>query len=660
MSEENLLFGEEWHAKEWDVWRSGEAVAAALPNRDQIVDALQPWCRAWLATTEPRDASRVGAAELPAEVDPEIANALRESTAGHGIAADTPQRAAAWSLMMDAMARALIAAAPRRDVIRAFYGVPGWPQSAYRVFTRRLRVAAVENKPQAQAWIAFLADVPADLAADLQHETGQAYIEAAAAWSKVDDAFAIFDAGYRRGMDWNPITDWHRTRMSFLLELSPDDWARTVDSLPLPHMMWDAVDTGRVSADPDLIQHLLANGPRVFDADGKWTRSVVVLLVSDLVDDYIRSVHQNVWRAAQDWGAQGPEIVAWRERGKQRLTQLEGGELRGKAEALYSTLIARPDGKPLAFEVFARMTRVMIIGEFGHRAGQWSANGAAIKAMTSALLKAGVQTDALRAWWKSREDDERQHRVARGEQFDTSSAAPTLLTEGLPYLVGAIAMLETMKADGGTVEAATRLWEWATQLLVGRDPGVDLIHVGRADSGLQFLGYLLARQPVPRDAWKKLYGSLESQRRRAAMVANEVPSPRGSIDLGWTGLFACLCWGQRGGTFDDIAALHADVLTASRYLYLTASGIDVRGKTPLRLLVGCFAVATAVWKEHFADVAVEMLTPLANDPVAMRDVFAALTANKVPPETIAAIAARLGIGVDETSADANRISPPHD
>jgi len=458
-----------------------------------------------------------------------------------------------------------------------------------------------------------------------------------------------------------PVATWERTRMVLLLLLSPEAWINALDQLPLPILMWNAIQMLALRDDPALIEHLIADVPAAFDAAGSWTGSVAALLISDVVVEQLQATHGAARVAALGLDASLPATVDRAERAKLRLAALENSELEAWATRVYASLLDRPGGDAVAFELLARLCGTAIHGEWDHRAGEWSANETALAAMVRALIEKNESVAKLEAWWCQREAVESQRRTATRHPPDTSMTAGMLRVPGLPYLVGAIAMLHERHPDPRKACAndAALLWAWAERLFLERDRGIDLLHAARVQLGFDRLGYLLAAQRRPDQAWRALHRRLAPQRRRLAIHAFE-PSGRkfhGSYYLGFVAVLALIHWNRSGSTDEQlhVRAFYQVLLEEARQMYLTAPMLD--RKRAAALLATCFAPVRAVFGQSFGDHLVGMLAPLANSPVLVRDICQVLVSNGVAEDTLQSVGDRLGIDLAAARTLAARLAP---
>ena len=526
----DLAWADPEHCEERDAWSRGVSLIAAT-YRDVSVQLLRPWAQTHFAGQglDPRTSA------LPSpEVSPaELQNALSElRTAGEPW---TDWQLAAWSLLAEALAVEFLAAEPNRHIPERLYEIPGAPASFFRTIEEQI---ARRRNGNWSAWLQFLGHTPSDLALVLEKESGLAFEDAAQEWAQRADPLEIFNAQYRRtGPRVGTAANWEWSRLRLLLALSPEDWARAVDALPVPNLMWGAVEVLLLHSNGALIRRLLECAPLVINANGEWTGSATALLISDLVLDHITAVHGSVREATLDLGPRTQEIEQQRHIAQKRLEALEGGELSAWASGVCNSLLARPDGAPIAFELLARLCRTEILGTWDHRREQWSANQTALAGLARALIGNSTDLEELRRWWERQESREADRRKARGDVPDTSAAAPSLYTEGLPYLVGGAFILYQRQPNPRAVTgpAAAMLWAWAKRLFVDRDPGLDLPHVTNEMTAFRWLGYLLAAQPAPDKEWRGLYEQLEPQRRRRAKRTFEKGAKvHGSYDLGLT------------------------------------------------------------------------------------------------------------------------------
>jgi hypothetical protein len=281
--------------------------------------------------------------------------------------------------------------------------------------------------------------------------------------------------------------------------------------------------------------------------------------------------------------------------------------------------------------------------------------------MVRAIVERDVPIAKIEAWWRRREADEAHRRTARGDVPDTPGTAEPLLLDGLPYLIGATAVLHARFANPREAcgETADLLWAWTEELFRRRDPGIDLLVSARVQAGFDWLGYLLAAQRRPDEAWSALHRRLAPQRRRRTQLAFE-PSGRKlhhSDSLGFIATLALIHWNQRASA-DEHPHIHAffrALVEEARRMYLTAP-LEDRRRSWARL-VDSFAPARAVFGHAIDEPVAGLLAPLANDPVIVRDICEILTQNHATEDELGRISERLGMNLVNLRDLADRLSP---
>lgn len=454
--------------QQFESWTRSEALLP-FACRAPVVDELRPWAKAHLAAGDERAA--IVAIQFPPDCPAELREALYEAPATEP---HNDWQLAAWSVRAEALATEFLVAIPSRAAAEALYDVSYAPAPFWRALEHYL--VRAENEHRA-AWITFLASPQADLVEALSRETDLAFDRLAEDWAQRRGPFSIFHPAYQRSRpSLGPVGHWERTRMTLLLSISPEAWLHALDKLPLPSMMWEAVEFLQLRSNPTLVPRLIANAPAVFDAAVAWTGSVAAVMVSDLVPDQLRSIHNAVYRATTGFGITAPLATQRIDRAKERLHALEHGELQAWAVSAYTPLLRHPNGEAIGFELLARLSRTEILGEWNHQPNAWSANQTALAGMARALIDNGVPLSRLKAWWQRRETEAVGEHEAPSKARYKSSAVPSLFAEGLTYLVGAIAILYERypNAREALGDDAVLLWDWAAHLFLGRDPGLDL------------------------------------------------------------------------------------------------------------------------------------------------------------------------------------------
>ncbi|HEX8109676.1 MAG TPA: hypothetical protein VF516_18220 [Kofleriaceae bacterium] len=416
-----------------EAWTRAEALLDPT-CRTAVIGVLKPWAQAQLAARDGEAAPP--AAVLPPTLPSELRTALSEAAP---TAPYSEWQFAAWSVRAEALVCELLAMAPNREAAEALLRVHA-PAPFWCALQQHFRLA---DSARCVAWVTFLAVPPTDLVASLSQETSLSFERLASEWAR-RRPFSLFEAGYDRSRpSWGPVATWERARMSLVLLLSPEAWMSALDELPLPTLMWNAIQMLVLRDNPALIERLIATVPAAFDAAGSWTGSVAALLISDVVVEQLQATHGAARVAATSLELSMPGGSDRTDRAQQRLVALEKSELQAWATCMYASLLDRPGGDAVAFELLARLCRTHILGEWDHRAGAWSANETALAAMVRALVDRDVAVTTLEAWWRRREDDESRRRAATGASLETSTSVGMLSVPGLPYLVGAIAAVQS-------------------------------------------------------------------------------------------------------------------------------------------------------------------------------------------------------------------------
>jgi hypothetical protein len=553
---------------------------------------------------------------------------------------------------------------------RAQDGLQGRRPAIWRAFHEEFVAAAREEAARRTAWTNALENAfeaaRARLATDFSGKRDEREFEAASRdWHERTDPFAVW--GKR-----DPHVSHHHDAIwslgSMLLQIAPAQGLRAIDSLPYSSLMKELLYLF-CQEDRALIESLIEAAPPVFDDQGQWRpeRSVTALLVIELITKHAEALHGAVSRPIHLFLDEERRLAA-----RQASDDLEKHELPSWMCHAFGLVLRRPDGVGIALGYLAQLSRERLLGrgQTPPEKDHWRAGDATLVALTAALARASVGVAQARDAWTAAE--QRAHaaeegpakrtsvrpRSARGKNDAESEGARSLRTEGLPFLHGAAVLLGDAATASGRDLAL--FWSWLEELLVGRDPGLSLIHHGTSLSEVpQRLGFLLSRLPNPDALLRAAYGKLEPQRRRALFAHRyeELYHDLESVFLLRVGLNAAVNWFdwvKDGEQADAAREFFFWIHEAASRLWLTAV-LDT-GETKRQILVVCYAFMPFLFGERLGDALKRSIPAIANDPRVLTEACVNLRRNGIEAERLRGIIAEAGAELNGALRDVHQWS----
>ncbi|MBI5536869.1 MAG: hypothetical protein HY898_29375 [Deltaproteobacteria bacterium] len=501
-----------------------------------------------------------------------------------------------------------------------------------------------------------------------------------ARWAEEKDPFRAWSDEVL--VPWHYIrfqTYAHHRAIGLARRLDAHSTVRRLERSPHPGLVDDILWHGD-EAQPSLrsLEELLAKAPPVLDAAGAWVPERHVVAVAALgqivkrIDRFDRHLIAEIIVAPEDRArVEAVEAVRnWR-----------GNLLPASLDSLFHALLGRPDGTQLATAylgfVAGRLLRDGSVSR-GFPDAQdedlrWSSTRAAFDALigTMRATRADVAISDIEAAWKRAEDQahgrhERElerpvvGRPRRGIPNWIGDAARELSGDGMPYLFAAVLLSaeDEGTARGGSAMMA-KLWMWAEELFVKRDPSLSAVLQRLPFSECdKALGKLVARLDDPFDTIQRTYLKLEPIRRRSRF-AFRYDDTRGDVEsilLLRVGLCACEL-GMRSGADDARAArchqMFDWIFERSRQLWLTAV-LDVSNMAE-QLVVVCFAHVHAVFPADLKHRLPGMLASIGTTPEMVLRAAELLLRNGVEPDLVADCAGSAGLDLADTVRDACRL-----
>jgi hypothetical protein len=531
-------------------------------------------------------------------------------------------------------------------------GRPG----VWQAFHDEIVAAVCEDDVRRVAWTSVLKDAFAAARVSLPTATigkqDERMLDAASReWQERRDPFSVW-------RDRDPHISHHSHDLwsigRILLRVSPVEGLRAIDSLPYPGLMKEILHLF-CQEDRALIEKLISAAPPVFDEKGTWTpdRSVAALLVVDLVTKHAEALHAAVSRPLRLYGNDDHGAAT-----ELALGELEKHELPDWMRHAFDLVLARPDGGRIAIAYLAELSRERLLGRVQTQGGKqpWRVVDPALVALATVLGQARVGVGQVRdAWWTAEQlAREAAENFAKRPSVVPWSARPkinlegegarSLLSDGLPFLFGGAVLLgDAARSSATDLEL---LWSWLEELLVGRDPGLSLVHHGTSLADVpQHLGFLLSRLPDPRAVLRMAYGRLEPQRRRMlfAYRYKETYPDLESVFLLRVGLNAAVNWLDRvkdGEQAEAARDLFFSIFEAARRLWLTA--VMDTGDTKRQLVIACHAFMPFLFGKRLPQALKRTLPAIANDARMLAEACVILRLNSLKAEEVSALAAEAG------------------
>ncbi|WP_437527292.1 ATP-binding protein [Sorangium sp. So ce726] len=438
-------------------------------------------------------------------------------------------------------------------------------------------------------------------------------------WQHARDPFFVWEARRYDG----PLKDAAGFELDVLLRLDRKAWLEALDALPWPSLMRNTVCQSHIASNRELLIELIRAAPPVFDEEGRWTRSVALLLVAELL-----RMH------ADFLGDQGTQTQWLRE--------------------AYGLLLTRPDGATIACGMLADLSAQHLSDVTRQPQGDESTSNVALETLVESLVHSGVRVAFLHRFWKEREAmtqrevrDGSARRSVRARSFKKPAhigeGCRQLGYEAFPLLYGSARVLD---AAGAPHEELERYWAWLVEILDGRAPGLSTAAIwSHRPQAVQPLARLLARLPAPATAWRTAYARLEPQRRRSQFLVRyeDHDSDEPSLVLVRIGLYACAflraveAAAQPG---EDVNAFFWTVYDAVRRLWLTAA-VDPSDSRK-ELVATCFAFMPTVFGDALKDALKRAAPPIATEPWLVCLAAHHLTQNGVEPRRVAEFLAAAG------------------
>lgn len=540
---------------------------------------------------------------------------------------------AARLLAVDSLVAALVSEPPGRRSLDLAYGFLHSDFFLFEKFEDDL-ISSIHLAQQVKTWIRFLSE---SIVKDwmLPEEKNQSahqqdFIEGELErWKRCADPYFArhrrYENNYVRGLD----TD-HISRL--LLRLDVEAWLLAIDKLPLPHHIWGAARTPQIREDGDMIRLLISKAPLVFNAKDAWTRSVVAVVLAELVYDHAKAWHEELFRLARIGFMQYSPAEAENRKleAEENLQNLKNGGLQHWMFQAYQTLAQRADGQSLAWRLLAQRARVAIVGDWGEKEGEWRLSKCALDSLAAACGSADLSASLLRTKWNafarlypSRFEDEED------------GIYKEMCRESLPIFVGAIGVFEAQieqskLSDTERQDEVTELWSWFAELLHNQDLDAADIGIKKGFTyALHSTARLLWHLPSPIQSWEIAYKGLAMQRRSIANNqdfhgSHSFEPSDFLISVGIVFVQHFTDAGHSGCAVNDVRLFVWELMRNAFYLYLTEVGSGSRRVSLQCSIADCLCLMLKVYPNEY-ELALEFsLSFLSKDDSLIDLVYRAL------------------------------------
>jgi hypothetical protein len=427
-----------------------------------------------------------------------------------------------------------------------------------------------------------------------------------------------------------------------LLWIDVDTWLTAINQLPLPQHVWGAVRSPHIHEDGDMIRLLIRKAPLVFTAGGAWTRSILAVILAELIYDHAKAWHQALTHMVAGGFIHLPSAEAQIKLAetKDRLNQAKTDELSRWMSQSYSVLLQRPDGQTLAVRLLAHLARQAIKGDWREKDGEWRLSECALDAFAEAVTKAGLTPSRLKHTW----DDFLSRHPAPVED-EEGIIYKQMLREGFPVFVGAVVVFDAhakllSTVDAGRSQESSVLWTWFEDLLLSQD--LETADAALKDGfvyGLLAPARLLWSLQTPCQTWHLAYNKLDVQRRTLAITgtyhSDKSFEPSDFLILVFLHfIHMFLGNGHPQCMLLDVQILIWDLIRACLYLYRTEAGAVRRQKNLRCALATCFWLLVRLYPEDLQLVLGSSLSLLDNDDALIDLVYSTLSQHGCSPGSL--------------------------
>ncbi len=665
----------EW-ADSFESWRQhrGHQEPADPPLSEDIEFlAAEWWQRQRSQPTQSEFPSPPWDEKIRATTPREVLEGIESLLGGHHRAGDIPNTA--QRLAGRALAHALAGSSPDISSLKLIYEHEDITYefiNAFEVVFIRLLGSKPDRK---QAWLEVLLKcqefTPSPRYQGPPGANTKAAIEALRQeWEAETDPFSVW-SWVRERWEVEPgsfLAAW----MRLLFTLDPRSWLNGINDLPLPALVHSALRNPRLRDDGELLLSLVEIAPPLFASDGRWTRSVVILLLLDVALLHVEHVYSEVSRRQLVVFVGDSKMVERQKEAEAKLAAAEQ-DLSAWLKEVYRLLVARLDGIQIAIRLDERLIWQLLNGRLAKH-GWWSRQEA-VHSLTGALATAGVSVAGIYQTWKALEQSGPRSATSNwpagmGEPEDRhGDGARTLRTLGLPFLLTASELTEGRLPVGVPISSVLQaerqlLWPWLLELLQGHDLGFLLIaqeNYGN-DTGwwIQWaynkLAFILEGTPDVADALAQGLQSLEPQRRRMQF---HYPSLRhawragGSEILLRSGQYLCARQTNSNGLSMHLRKIFLWTFTELHQLYLTAPLAKWHARFDLirNFLGESFAFAPGMCGDDLTEALQVMVPLIAGDSRLVDQAYRLCGENGSNPGLLAEIFRQLGADPDQAGLE---------
>lgn len=664
----------EW-ADSFDSWRQHSAPqdSAEIPLSDEIERIAAGWWHRQHSQPTQSGRSSIPWNESIRATTPSGVLEGIEHLLGRYVTEDVPS--AAERLAGRALAYALAESSPDISTLKLIYEGEGIRYGFINAFEPAFILSLCAKPDGKWAWLEALLECQEFTSSPrYQRPIGtnaEAVIDALRQeWEAETDPFCVWNwIRERREVEPGPFL---RAWMRLLFALDLGSWLKGINKLPLPALVRSALLNPTVRDDGELLLSLVKSAPPLFDSDGRWTRSVVILLVLDAALAHVEHVYAEVSRRNFVVFVGDSKMLERQKEAEAKLVAAER-DLSAWLKEVYRILVLRPDGRQIAIRLDARLIWQVLNGRWGKH-GWWSRKEA-FYSLTGALAASRVSVTDIHQTWKELEQTGPRSATdnwpaGMGEPEDRhGDGARALRTLGLPLLLTASELTEGRLPSGEPASPILQtermyLWPWFLELLQGHDLGLLLIAQERYENDTGWwiqwaynkLAFILEGMPDAADALARGLQSLEPQRRRMKF---HYPSllhawrVGGSEILLRAGQYLCARQTGSGAPSMHLRKLFLWTFTELHQLYLTAPLEKWHARFDLirNLLGESFAFAPGIFRDDLTEALEFMLPLISGDSWLVDQAYQLCAENGSNPDLLTEIFRRLGTDPEQAKLE---------
>lgn len=473
----------------------------ALPNREQLLEALQTWWKTAMAAspqhTEYHEITTWLNQQLPAELKPSayvkeislpgnflyvIDNFGTNTNHLNEVIMDV-----AWYALGTAIGQSLACQSVKINHLMVAWSLTERPEMG-RYALRQSWLEVLPMLPvQRETWLTEISQFcqklsKENLLACFQKLDRESVKTQLADWEKTTELSKTWEHSWDSLSFYSPLVEI----LDLVRLLDETRYLNLLDSFTSPILVYRVLMTHR--RDRDTILSLLKGAAIVLDNDDHWNKRVVALLLTEIVVSYARNlieaVEYQLHRTSEG------------ETNSNTFQQLRETEIPNWFNDAFGVLLARTDGLVIGVAWLIELIE-RYQGELWRKRGkvEWSLTATAIESLSKGLADKG---------------------------YSLTETSPETAKKGLSVWLAAISIAQ--KNQNLQTEAQENLWQWFEKLLIGKNQDRDKNIENHFYSDSETLtnrwipcqpANLLVHLNHPVEKWQQAWGRLQEQRRRA-------------------------------------------------------------------------------------------------------------------------------------------------